>query len=261
MASDRSRIHFQEDFRVRLLWGPRGIRRGVARGDLVVVVDVLSFSTTCVLAAARGARVHPSRRGPEALSLARELGALLARSREEARRLGGVSLSPGSVPDLEPGQRVVLPSPNGSRCAREGREAAELLVGALVNARATAVRAGERMQELSRGLTVVPCGERWGDGEEDGLRVALEDWLGAGAILDALGEVSAGQGVSPEAELARDLFRLRRDTLEETLSGLASGRELADRGFARDVAVAADLDRVDVAVGLDPGDGALVQKF
>ena len=83
-------------------------------------------------------------------------------------------------------------------------------------------------------ITVISAGERWPDGS---LRPALEDWLGAGAIIRNL----RGQR-SPEAAAAEAGFLSLRDQLSECLHQCASGRELVERGFAADVARAAALD-------------------
>jgi 2-phosphosulfolactate phosphatase len=85
-------------------------------------------------------------------------------------------------------------------------------------------------------VTVVAAGERWPDGS---LRPALEDLLGAGAILAALRDLGAGT-FSPEAEAARACFEATAD-VAAAVSGCASGRELIEGGFGEDVAIAAEI--------------------
>ncbi len=79
-------------------------------------------------------------------------------------------------------------------------------------------------------IGVVPAGERWPDG---GLRPAIEDLIGAGAILDRL-----GVACSPEARIARDASRRAGTELGALIRGSVSGRELSERGFAGDVDIA-----------------------
>ncbi|HKS24702.1 MAG TPA: 2-phosphosulfolactate phosphatase, partial [Thermoanaerobaculia bacterium] len=83
-------------------------------------------------------------------------------------------------------------------------------------------------------VVVIPAGERWPDGT---IRFAVEDWLGAGAVIDAL----AGPRTS-EAELAASAFAAARERLAEILAGSLSGQELLARGFAADVALASEYD-------------------
>jgi 2-phosphosulfolactate phosphatase len=83
-------------------------------------------------------------------------------------------------------------------------------------------------------VAVVPAGERWPD---DSLRPAVEDLWGAGAVIAGL--VDRGvEGLSPEARAAEHAYRAAR--LPDDLTGLAGAIELAEAGFADDVAVAAE---------------------
>jgi 2-phosphosulfolactate phosphatase len=87
---------------------------------------------------------------------------------------------------------------------------------------------------------VIAAGERWR--ADESLRPALEDHLGAGAIIARLGQSIDGARLSPEARSAADLFEAARDDLVARLHDCAGGRELASKGFAADVDVAAALD-------------------
>ena len=94
-------------------------------------------------------------------------------------------------------------------------------------------------------MAVVAAGERWPGGA---LRPAVEDLWGAGAVLVPLLEARAPAGraaASPEADVAAAAWRAVRADLPRALAGCASGLELVTKGFAADVAVAAE-------VGLSP---------
>jgi 2-phosphosulfolactate phosphatase len=227
----------QDRHDVRCEWGPPGLET-VARGvDAVVVVDVLSFSTCIDVATAGRAMVFPGVwKDARAAEQACALGAKLAGPREA----GGLSLSPVSMRALQPGERLVLPSPNGATITLAASKlGATVFAGCLRNASAVAAAA----RACGPRAAVIACGERWPDGT---LRFALEDLLGAGAIVAGL----AGRW-SPEASAAAALFRATRDRLPETLAGCASGRELIERGFPDDVAIAAELDASGTAPRLD----------
>jgi len=227
---------------VRLDWGLTG---AVAAGaDVSVIVDVLSFSTTVTVAVGRGTRVYPSPwAGARAQELADEHAATLAVGRLEATKGGGVvapSLSPAAFLTSEPVGRVVLPSPNGSTIAAalSGR-GSRVVVGCLRNARAVAAHVG-RALDRGASIGVIAAGERW---VEDGsLRPALEDHLGAGAILSHLTDLGHAPRFSPEAESAAALFRASAGSLDRLIHDCVGGRELTALGFADDVAVAAALD-------------------
>jgi 2-phosphosulfolactate phosphatase len=81
---------------------------------------------------------------------------------------------------------------------------------------------------------VVAAGERRPDGS---LRFAVEDLLGAGAILTAL-----GGRPSPEARAAVAAFLDAAPDLPATLASCTSGRELVARGLAADLDLAAEHD-------------------
>ena len=243
--------HFgQQDFRCRLEWGRRGARDAAARGDGLVLVDTLSFSTAVATALPRGATVHPCAWQDDPRARADALRALCAVRRTEVPERGPYSLSPLSLERLSEGDRIVIKSINGATCLQLAAEVPVLFVAALVNASAVAAAARTWLAEPGRALTVVACGERWEDAAEDGpLRVALEGYLGAGAVVAALDEASK----SPEARACQAAFRELRAELPEILQECGSGRELQELGFGEDVSFAAELDRFDVVPVLRAG--------
>ena len=80
--------------------------------DVVIIVDVLSFSTCVDVAVARGASILPYHfRDGSAAEFAKENGAVLAGGRGSG---SAYSLSPASLESVGAGMKVVLPSPNGA---------------------------------------------------------------------------------------------------------------------------------------------------
>ena len=237
----------QAAYRVRAEWGPAGAQ-ALATAAYAVVVDVLSFTTTVTVAVERGMTVWPFRWRDEraAARFAQERDAVLAVGRAEARREGahGVSLSPAEMARVEGVERVVLPSPNGSTIAALLADSGATVVAAsLRNASAVGRWVGDRLRP-GEPVAVVPAGERWPDGS---LRPAVEDLWGAGAVIRGL--LSAGVGtdeLSPEAWVAEHAFESEESRIGAWLPACASGRELVAKGFAADVAVAAEIDLSDV---------------
>ncbi|WP_027500682.1 2-phosphosulfolactate phosphatase [Rhodococcus sp. UNC363MFTsu5.1] len=240
--------HRQGAYRLRFDWGPTGAAALIEDCDVAVVVDVLSFTTTLTVALDCGVSVYPYRWDPEsAAGYAAERGATVAVGRSRAVP-GEVSLSPGSVRAAfgrggladAGGNRLVLPSPNGSALCFGLADAGVDVVGAsLRNATAVARWLSARVGPAGPPrVAVVAAGERWPDGA---IRPGLEDLLGAGAVLRALGALEA-EAASPEARAAAEAFAAAEGDLQARLRDCASGRELVDKGFGDDVDIAAELD-------------------
>jgi 2-phosphosulfolactate phosphatase len=232
----------EDGHRCRLDWGLDGARRAVERGDITVIVDTLSFSSAVATAVQHGAVVYPSAPGAELDALRiRRHGAEVAVSRRDVPAKGRFSLSPPTYVGIAAGTEVIIASPNGGLCGLHGGRAPHLLVGALNNARATAAAVSALLDASGLSVTVVACGERWTPPGDDGaLRFAIEDYLGAGAILSSLAHAR-----SPDAEVCEAAFAARRGDLERLLWDCASGRELRAMGFGQDVTHAARLDVYD----------------
>jgi 2-phosphosulfolactate phosphatase len=231
-VSDRlSRPHqtpfSQEAWACRCEWGRVAVA-ALAPADVTIVIDVFSFTTCVDVAVARGAAILPyAWNDATAADFALAHRAELAGRRRTAR----YSLAPASYLEAPAGLRCVLPSPNGAHVTLAAAPTASvLLAGSLRNARAVA----DAARQLGSCFNLIPAGERWPDGS---LRPALEDWLGAGAILRWLPGPR-----SPEAESALALFERYVDEIVAVLEGCGSGRELAGRGHDQDTFIAGDLN-------------------
>ena len=119
----RPEVYDQAGFEVRFDWGLAGAGVLASVSDVLVVVDVLSFSTAVEVALARDATVIPTDWSDErADALAAERGAILARGRSQTTAATPYSLSPASLADLPAGTCLVLPSPNGAAIIRAAAE-------------------------------------------------------------------------------------------------------------------------------------------
>ncbi|WP_350353068.1 2-phosphosulfolactate phosphatase [Microbacterium sp. A8/3-1] len=169
----------QSTYQVRLDWGTAGLAR-LAPADIVVVVDVLRFSSTVTDAIAAGSEI-----------------------------------------DLAD---AVEWSTNGAAVATAACAEATVLVGGIRNASAVA-RAVQTVQERRQARTsvaVIAAGE-W---DEVGRpRFAVEDHLGAGAIIAALTDLGIDH-TAPDAAVAAEGFRALRRALRHLLSASGSAREL-----------------------------------
>lgn len=207
----------QSTYQVRLDWGRAGLDR-LAGADVVVVVDVLRFSSTVVDAVASGAEV--------------------------------------GVAEAETWSR------NGAAVAAAASRESTVLAGSIRNAGAVA-RAVQTIQERRQARTsvaVIAAGEL---DENELVRFAVEDQLGAGAIIAAL----SARGIdhtAPDAAVAAEGFHALRAAVRHMVQASGSGREIAG-GVASTarieaagltpttVADAAVLDAVDVVPVLRDG--------
>ena len=217
----------QHGFDVRFAWGLDGLR--VLRdARTFVVVDVLSFSTAVDVAVGRGATVLPFGGRPDGVNgYAKRHDAVAAGSRGSS----DWSLSPASLLSIPKGTRLVLPSPNGSTLSAEVATTGTVLTACLRNAPAV----GSALGDMQPPITVIAAGERWGH-RGGRLRPALEDLIGAGAIIGAVGSSS----LSPEARAAQAVFHASESALDEWIRDCSSGRELIEAGFGSDVELASE---------------------
>jgi 2-phosphosulfolactate phosphatase len=191
----------QSRYQVRTEWGADGLAR-LAPADIVVVVDVLLFSSDVADAVDRGVVV-----GPVTVS--------------------GAAQEPG------------IGAEDHRIAARAAASGALVILGSLRNAAAVAdaVLAEQHRRAGRTSVAVIAAGER--DGERT--RFAVEDQLGAGAVIDAL----AARGIdhtSPEAAAACEAFRGLRPAVRHLLTASGSGQRLLADGHRDRVLAAAQLD-------------------
>jgi 2-phosphosulfolactate phosphatase len=235
--------------RVDVLLGPPWPADAV-RGAHVAVVDVLRATTTIATALAHGAAgVIPVAEPEEAVALASRLGrerVLLCGERHSVR-IGGFDLdnSPASFArELVAGKTLIITTTNGTRALRAVASAASVRTAALVNRAAAAeTLAGDD------GDVVIVCA-----GEHNGF--ALEDAIGAGALVDALLQrAGLGDGIELRdgARAAALLYRGVGARLADAIASADHAQVLAEKGFAADVARSAELDVLDVVPTLRDG--------
>lgn len=223
----------QEDYDLRFEWGLNGVLTHAKQADTVVIVDTLSFCTAVDVAVSRGAVVYPYRvKDKTAENYAQQKKATLAVSRSKVTASNPYSLSPASYRNTENGERIVIPSPNGATLVLAAAEyCPNVIAGCIRNASAVANKAAE----LGQTIAIIAAGERW---QDESLRPAVEDMIGAGAILAAI----KNRTPSPEVQLAINAFEGNKHNIQQVLQECVSGRELVKRGYIDDVFIASELD-------------------
>jgi 2-phosphosulfolactate phosphatase len=233
-------IFNQAPFQCRMDWGVRGVREASERGDIIVVVDVLSFSSAITNALNKGVIIYPFPRVGDIETFGKNTGAevcILERSR--ARELGLPSLSSTSFTEAHRGKKYVLSSINGATCVKEAKEGSLIFVSSLLNRSAVAKVINQIQKEKEHAVTVIASGERWKriDGQERELRPSIEDYLGAGALLEKLEGTK-----SPEARVCVAAFQSCRPDLSALMLDCSSAREVVSMGFPEDIPFCSQLD-------------------
>lgn len=208
--------------------------------DTVVVFDTLRATTTMAAALSAGVseiRVFDSTAAAAEAARAHGQNRILC-GEERCLPPAGFDLgnSPGAfTPERHAGQTIFMSTTNGTRALVAARAAGALFVGALVNAAAVARQVGRQPRDV-----LLLCAGTNGE-------LAMEDVLGAGAVIDAMHRGSgAVEPASDRARLALRLFRASRDHLYEALLDSRGGRNVVDAGLRADVAFAARLDALAV---------------
>jgi len=243
-----SSVWGQGRYRVAFDWGAAGAAQVTLPGDVLVVVDVLSFTTSVGIAVERGTAVHPAPWQDErAAALAAREDAQLAVGRSQVTAAAPWSLSPAALRAAALPARLVLPSPNGSAIASARRDAV-VAAACLRNARAAGAWAARRLA-AERRVCVIAAGERWPDGS---LRPALEDALGAGAVIAALLGLRPDAAASPEARAVAAMHAATPGVTAGVV-GCAAAVGLQVAGYAEDVRIAVERDSSDVVPVLTDG--------
>jgi 2-phosphosulfolactate phosphatase len=225
-----------------------------------VVFDVLRATSTMLEALANGASViYPADGIPAALALkGRHPTALLAGERNGFKitpeTTGGIPFDLGNSPReftsaRVAGRAIIMTTTNGTRALHACRGAGQTLVASFANLGAIASHIAFHLPDQ----LILVCS---GTGE----KAALEDTLGAGALLDRLwGHYEDRNTAIPDdsALIAYDLYRSHRTKIAKTVAECQNGRRLLSiPELADDVPLCLKADRLDV-VGALGSDGAV----
>ena len=232
---------------------PRDLKPEHLRERVVVAFDVLRATTSMTAALASG--ISEIRVFGE-LEAAREAataypGPRLLCGERNARKPAEFDLgnSPGEfVADACSGRVAFMSTTNGTRAILAAKGAAEILVGALVNADAVA----GALRHHQREVTLLCAGTEGS--------VSAEDVLGAGAVISQLRGGGDLRLLSDTAWMAEQLFQSARDGLEAALMESRGGQNVRCAGLADDIPFAARLNVFDV-VGRVQGDPPVVRRW
>ena len=222
---------------------PRDLTPAHLDGRVVVVFDVLRATTSMAAALAAGVgeiRIFANLREAQGAA-ARHAGpaARLLCGEENCLKPVGFDLgnSPGAFSrGAHAGRTVYMSTTNGTRAIVACRAAPVVLTGALVNASAVARAVTRRWPGMA--VTLLCAGT--------GGAAAMEDVIGAGAVMDALSRPGTLAPSSDVVLMALRLFRSARADLRAVLTESRGGQNVVAAGLAPDIDFAARLDSLDV---------------
>jgi len=220
----------------------------------VVVFDVLRATTT--MTAALHAGVHEIRifsGTPSARAAGERFGPdRLLCGEQNCLPPPGFDLgnSPGALSSAHAGRTLFMSTTNGTRAILAARNAAQLLIGALVNATAVAQQA----MRVGRDTLLLCAGT---DGQ-----VAMEDLIGCGAVIAAMEQLGELHLTTDTPRIARRLFDSARPDLAAALRQSQGGQNVTAAGLGADIDFAARLDALSVIGQAKKADGViLIQKI
>jgi 2-phosphosulfolactate phosphatase len=225
--------------KVETLLTPRDVRIDQIVGRAVVVFDVLRATTTMTAALAAGVveiRIFDSLDDASAASRAFGQPHILCGERNCLPPPGfDLGNSPGAFrSDLHAGKTAFMATTNGTRAIVAARSAKLLFAGALVNASAVA----QRLIESKLNVSLLCAGTA---GEP-----AMEDLLGAGAVIAGLSRLLPVTLENDVSKLALRLFQCSRNDLVSVMKESTGGKNVIDVGLEADIAFAAQLDAMNV---------------
>ena len=198
------------------------------QGVHAVIIDVLRMGSTVVAALENGARkIIPVKDIETASRLARphELSANVLAGERKGVRVGGFDLGNSPIEytiEAVGGKTIILTTTNGTRGIAALSKARRIVLCAINN-----VDAVSHSVRNAAVLAIVCCGTEG--------RVAAEDMLCGGMLLEALGDRICTEKLNDTARLALLAAREVGDTIEPFLRGSDSGKMLIELGYGADV--------------------------
>jgi 2-phosphosulfolactate phosphatase len=219
---------------------PRDLQPQTLTKRVVVVFDVLRATTTMTAALAAGVsdiRVF----GDVATARKYAAGAGLYPKpvlcgEENCLPPEGFDMgnSPGAFDRSLKDRTLYMSTTNGTRAILAAQDAQLLLVGALVNASAVA----KAVVESGLDLTLLCAGTNG--------QVAMEDVLGAGAVLAAVKRLTSVREEGDLPMMAHRLFEVEKNDLHGALRRTRGGQNVIAAGLEEDIDFAASVDRFKV---------------
>jgi 2-phosphosulfolactate phosphatase len=220
--------------------------RGVERGDVIIVIDVLRCTSSIVTAMINGASsIIPVGSVGQARALkAKDRNYVLAGERGGLPPRGfdlGNSPRDFSTEKVR-GKDIVITTTSGTQAIRNASEAKTVLIGSFLNLASAAAQASKIALRNGRSLTIALSGKKG--------TFSLEDFLCAGAIIS---KIRSKSRLSDAASASLLAFKAADENLAENILMGNHARELVDLGMEEDVILCSQKDKYDVVPILSNG--------
>jgi len=213
--------------------------KGVKRGDVIIIIDVLRCSSTIITALANGAAsIIPVETLKEAEKLRKKYPEYILAGERRGIKPKGFNL--GNSPleftsEKVSRKNVILTTTSGTKALTRSKNAKWVLIGAFLNAKAAAEKSLKIAKDEEAGITLVSSGRKGS--------FSLEDFLCAGAIVENLGKLNKGEIELSDAAFAADLsFQQAHNQLYKNISKGEHARYLTKIGLERDVKFCSQLN-------------------
>ena len=223
-----------------LEWGVDGALAAVNRGDVILVIDVLRFTSAAITAISKGFTVIPAKTESDAYSLAKQFNVRFDRK-------GLAALSPESFINENP-SFIVLTSPHGATLSCTVADAENAFLASFLNATAAAQKALGAAKRTGKNISIVASGEigaeRRGIMPDFENKIDLDNEIFCFEDYACAGYIGTLLQIKKSDELlnAGNVFALYKPTLSDALLQCASGKYLVDNGMERDVRFCSQLN-------------------
>jgi 2-phosphosulfolactate phosphatase len=192
----------------------------------VIVIDVLRATTNMITAMMHGCSGIVPLETIEHTRRLQKTGDLLGGERN-CDKIPGFDFGNSPYEYMSPqvrGRRILMTTTNGTRVIQQAYQAKNVMVGALINAQACALAAGQLQDNIS-----ILCA---GTNDE----FSWEDGLCAGLLVEELSQLSQADLIINDFGLCMQSSYLRtKAQLGETISTCANGRRLSRLGYEKDI--------------------------
>ena len=203
------------------------LKAGELADKTAVVIDVLRTSSTIVTAVQNECRIIPAVSPNEAAKIKKaSSGDVLLGGEIDFKKIQGFDL--GNSP-LEYNEKsisektIILSTADGSVAVKKCDEAAEVLIGAILNAQAVA----QRILDIGRETYLVCAGTRG--------KFSTDDVIAAGCILDRIVKMDDSVEMDDLGRVALKMYRKAKENLMAAFEGCMHYEYLVSIGLQKDV--------------------------